>query len=400
MQLFFARAPPGVTEDKLTEIFGTYGEVLKVQAFMDRRAGISKGCGFIDMATHDQAKAAIEALDDKYTVEGGYTSLAVKWPDPSLRPGGKRKAEEIAPAASIDTDNTQLFIARIPRTATDAQARELFEQYGTVQEVTLFKSHPTALHCKGCGMVSMSTHDEAAAALAGLDNKHRWDTMDSPMVAKWVDRELQKRRKEGTIGYPGSPHAHDPTYGVPPEPTETAPAGCDKDTFKLYVNNIPRGWETEDMRPLIETYGTVIEFVLVRDKVTKQPRGSGFLWYKQRSEAEAALAGLNNQVLDSEAGRPLSVMRARPRTMTPGPAVMHGGYASPRTHYGGRASYHPPPYQPAAYQPYYASPYQPAPYQPMAYAPSPYQPAAYDPNQQYGAQQGYYASAPPQAGYQ
>lgn len=28
----------------------------------------------------------------------------------------------------------------------------------------------------------------------------------------------------------------------------------------------------------------VIEFVLVRDKVTKQPRGSGFLWYKQRSE--------------------------------------------------------------------------------------------------------------------
>lgn len=51
-------------------------------------------------------------------------------------------------------------------------------------------------------------------------------------------------------------------------------------------------------------------------------------------QAEAALAGLNNQVLDSEAGRPLSVMRARPRTMTPGPAVMHGGYASPRTHYG------------------------------------------------------------------
>lgn len=60
-----------------------------------------------------------------------------------------------------------------------------------------------------------------------------------------------------SAGYPGSPHAHDPTYGVPPEPTETAPAGCDKDTFKLYVNNIPRGWETEDMRPLIETYGTV-----------------------------------------------------------------------------------------------------------------------------------------------
>lgn len=28
----------------------------------------------------------------------------------------------------------------------------------------------------------------------------------------------------------------------------------------------------------------VIEFVLVRDKMTKQPKGSGFLWYKSRSE--------------------------------------------------------------------------------------------------------------------
>lgn len=55
----------------------------------------------------------------------------------------------------------------------------------------------------------MSTHDEAAAALAGLDNKHRWDTMDSPMVAKWVDRELQKRRKEGTIGESACHMPHD-----------------------------------------------------------------------------------------------------------------------------------------------------------------------------------------------
>ena len=49
-------------------------------------------------------------------------------------------------------------------------------------------------------MIAMETHAEATAALAALDNKHRWETMESPMVVKWVDRELQKRRKEGPGG--------------------------------------------------------------------------------------------------------------------------------------------------------------------------------------------------------
>lgn len=55
----------------------------------------------------------------------------------------------------------------------------------------------TGLCVQGCGTVNMGTHAEASAALAALDNRHRWVGMDSPMVVKWVDRELQKRRKEG-----------------------------------------------------------------------------------------------------------------------------------------------------------------------------------------------------------
>lgn len=42
----------------------------------------------------------------------------------------------------------------------------------------------------------MSANDEAAAAIDALDNKHVWEGMDAPMVVKWMDAALQKRRRE------------------------------------------------------------------------------------------------------------------------------------------------------------------------------------------------------------
>lgn len=49
---------------------------------------------------------------------------------------------------------------------------------------------------KGCGLVTMGSNDEAAAAIEALDNRHVWDGMEAPMVVKWMDAALQKRRRE------------------------------------------------------------------------------------------------------------------------------------------------------------------------------------------------------------
>lgn len=42
----------------------------------------------------------------------------------------------------------------------------------------------------------MGSNDEAAAAIEALDNKHVWQGMEAPMVVKWMDAALQKRRRE------------------------------------------------------------------------------------------------------------------------------------------------------------------------------------------------------------
>jgi hypothetical protein len=42
----------------------------------------------------------------------------------------------------------------------------------------------------------MSSSDEAANAIAALDNKYVWPGMDCPMAVKWMDTQLQQRRRD------------------------------------------------------------------------------------------------------------------------------------------------------------------------------------------------------------
>lgn len=49
---------------------------------------------------------------------------------------------------------------------------------------------------QGCGLVTMGSHEEAVAAIQGLDSKYTWEGMDSTMVVKWMDVAMQRRRRE------------------------------------------------------------------------------------------------------------------------------------------------------------------------------------------------------------
>ncbi len=52
-------------EDDLRDLFAQYGEVASVRVIKDRDTGRSKGFGFVDMDNDDEAKEAIEALNEK-----------------------------------------------------------------------------------------------------------------------------------------------------------------------------------------------------------------------------------------------------------------------------------------------------------------------------------------------
>jgi cold-inducible RNA-binding protein len=53
------------TNADLESLFAAHGEVEKAQVITDRETGRSRGFGFVEMATPDAARAAIDALDGK-----------------------------------------------------------------------------------------------------------------------------------------------------------------------------------------------------------------------------------------------------------------------------------------------------------------------------------------------
>ena len=55
----------GVSDSDLQQLFSAHGNVQSAQVIMDRDAGRSKGFGFVEMGSDEEAQAAIVALDGK-----------------------------------------------------------------------------------------------------------------------------------------------------------------------------------------------------------------------------------------------------------------------------------------------------------------------------------------------
>ncbi|PNW84892.1 hypothetical protein CHLRE_03g162750v5 [Chlamydomonas reinhardtii] len=243
----------------------------------------------------------------------------------------------------VNQDNRQLFFAKVLRSATEEEVRMLFGQFGKVTDVNLFRAFQGAPTTKGCGLVTMGTHTEAVSAIAALDNQYVWEGMETPMVVKWMDMALQRRRREQHLANMRQAMAGGAGLGFVPgglalatslpvapnlsmmqttfldalEPTENPPPGCAPDAIKLFVGNVPKSCTDEQLLPLFQSIGKVVELVIVHDKATHESKGSAFVWYANRADAERAILQFNfRHVLPDPSGdqdRPLVVRRAKTR---------------------------------------------------------------------------------------
>jgi len=69
MNIFVAQLNFRIQSDFLKEIFEEYGEVTSAKVITDQATGRSKGFGFVEMSTEEEAKNAMETLNNS-TLEG------------------------------------------------------------------------------------------------------------------------------------------------------------------------------------------------------------------------------------------------------------------------------------------------------------------------------------------
>ncbi|HVZ55239.1 MAG TPA: hypothetical protein VG870_01155 [Chitinophagaceae bacterium] len=86
MTIFVAGLPYDLDDAELMEIFEKFGKVNSAKVAMDRETGKSKGFAFVEMPNEEEAKEAIDGLND---ISLGKKPLVVRQAeDRGGRPGG------------------------------------------------------------------------------------------------------------------------------------------------------------------------------------------------------------------------------------------------------------------------------------------------------------------------
>jgi hypothetical protein len=86
-KLFVGNLSFDTTDGMLEQLFAAHGTVRSAQVIMDRDTGRSKGFGFVEMGSDQEAQAAIAALGGK---EVGGRTLTVNEAKPRTEGGGGR----------------------------------------------------------------------------------------------------------------------------------------------------------------------------------------------------------------------------------------------------------------------------------------------------------------------
>jgi RNA recognition motif-containing protein len=86
-KLYVGGLPYSVTDEKLVELFQSHGTVESAKVVTDRYTDQSRGFGFVEMSTQQEAEQAIQALNGTQ-IEGRSLTVNVSKPRENRPAGG------------------------------------------------------------------------------------------------------------------------------------------------------------------------------------------------------------------------------------------------------------------------------------------------------------------------
>ncbi|XWS18930.1 hypothetical protein CRYUN_Cryun32bG0087300 [Craigia yunnanensis] len=163
--LYVKNLVDGITEDLLEEMFSRYGKVCSVVIMKDSK-GSSRGFGFVNFQSPDDAKKALEAMNG---VQLGSKNLFVG------RAQKKAERTELLKHKYKDVYNcrfeklkaSNLYVKNLNLSIDEKKLQKLFGHFGQIASARVMR-HESGMS-KGFGFVCFSSPEEAMAALHGLN---------------------------------------------------------------------------------------------------------------------------------------------------------------------------------------------------------------------------------------
>lgn len=197
-RLYFGNVSFNKTKEDIEQFFSSCGQVDDVYLVKDKMTQRFQGYGFITFADAAGKEAALQLNGTEF--EGRPLKINLE-----ARASDKTKLQQ------------RLFIRKIPVDKTEEDVKEVFGQYGTVENFFFVKDKMTKQN-KDFGFLDFSTSEEAKAALE-LDGQAIFGEGTQPLSVKIAHQKKPVQRGYGPPGGPGGYNQpYNPYYAGAPGP--------------------------------------------------------------------------------------------------------------------------------------------------------------------------------------
>ncbi|KAG6948306.1 hypothetical protein JG687_00015557 [Phytophthora cactorum] len=310
VKLFVGQVPRTMEEDDLRPVLEVFGPLEDLVIIRDKITGAHRGCAFASYFTRDAAEKAVQELHNKVTLPQSINPLQV------------RPAEGQAGASQ----EHKLFIGMIPKTADEGAIREVFELFGTIEEVYILRhpatgqrlAFPQLQQLQQQYMQQMQAFGAQAAAglnptIAGLGSPvgAAAGGPGSPTNSfMYYNPYGFAAGATGPYGFAGMPNAGAAGFEMQTgmaagldlqgQGVEAA-AKASRTTSQLegptganlFIYHLPHDLTDADLATAFAPFGTVISAKVYMDKITGESKGFGFVSYDSAEAADAAIASMN-----------------------------------------------------------------------------------------------------------
>ena len=164
---FVKNLPEEVTEEELTKLFSKFGAI-KSCVIMKDESGKSKGFGFVNLGTVEEAQAAVDELNNsEYHGKTIYVGRAQKKAEREVELKSKfdqMKQEQLAKYQGVN-----LYIKNLDDDVDEDKLRSLFTPFGTITSCKIMKDGRG--NSKGFGFVCYASPEEATKAVTEMNGK-------------------------------------------------------------------------------------------------------------------------------------------------------------------------------------------------------------------------------------